>query len=76
MVQLYDEFGRFTEDGTNLIMEAEKVLRPLFKQYKEKGYNLREISHLIGFALNTVESTEALTTIIDFLKKKKNDQTK
>jgi hypothetical protein len=76
MVQLYDELGKFNEDGTNLIIEAENVLKPLFEQYKEKGYNIREISHLIGFGLNAVENIEALKDMLNFLKKKNNDLSK
>jgi hypothetical protein len=60
MEKLYDEFGKFTEDGTNLILESEKVLFPIFEKYMNKEYHIREIAHLIGFSLNTVESTNAL----------------
>jgi len=76
MEKLFDELGKFTEEGTKLVMESEQTLTPIFKKYVEKGYNVREVSHVIGFGLFNVENMVCLKHIIESLKKKQNEQTK
>lgn len=76
MPELFDELGKFTEEGTSLIIETEQALTSIFKKYIDKGYQVRDISHVIGFGLHNVENTTCLKLMVDFLKKKKNENSK
>jgi hypothetical protein len=51
---LFDS-DKYTEESRVLDQKASDLLEPLFKEYIEKGYSIREISHVIHSAVNYVE---------------------
>jgi len=55
MNSLYNTDSRYTREADALDTETHYLLAPLFKAYMEKGYNRREISHVITSAVWELE---------------------
>lgn len=53
---LYSHSGfRYNDDAQSLCTRAHNLLSTLFEEYFEKGYNPREISHLMHSAVTELE---------------------
>ena len=62
MKDLFNKDERYTTNGIDLDSEVSKVLRPLYKSWSEKGFSLRDISHII--------ISEAVSLECDFILRK------
>lgn len=56
-----EEYDTYNGDAKTLDSEASKIIRPLFKKYIEKGYNPRDISHILS-AVVGIEECEFILT--------------
>jgi hypothetical protein len=52
---LFEPEGRFTPDGLRLIREITALLRPVFKEFHEKGYSLDKIAQQAHQAVDFVK---------------------
>jgi hypothetical protein len=57
---LYDKNEKVTQDAIALEGAAFRALGPLFIIYMEKGYTVREISHVIQGAVQLLESEKVI----------------
>jgi hypothetical protein len=55
MGSLLEPDGRFTPDGVRLIRDVMALLRPIFVEFREKGYNLDEIAQQVHQAVDLVK---------------------
>jgi len=45
MKDLYDKKGLQTKESHEFGIKIEEVIRPIFKEYLEKGFSVRDLSH-------------------------------
>lgn len=76
MPRLFNENGYFTTEGMELLQEISAVIRPIFSKYKDKGFEVREISHTAGFAVHDTENILCLKDMYKRSTEKKNDISK
>ena len=55
MKSIYDEKGLTTEEARNFCDTIEEVVEPVFKEYIEKGFSFRELSHEAQSAIRDLE---------------------
>ena len=56
---LYNPDSRFNEHGLRLVQRSHDALLPIFKAFVNEGFSLREIAHVMGWALTDVELVHA-----------------
>jgi len=73
MSELFDELGRFTPEGMNLLKEVSQSIKPIFSKYKENGFKLRDIGHAVAFAVHDAENIMCLQEMHKKFKERKNE---
>lgn len=68
---LFDENGKYTSDGVELDKVIEKALNPIFKEWRQRGYSFRDISHTTMLAVIGMESTLILREAARISKEKR-----
>lgn len=60
MKTLYGEDSRYTVDALSLLQDVTKTIKPIMKQYADKGYSIRDISHVAQAAIGDFENEHIL----------------
>lgn len=72
MKRLFDEIGRFTPEGMQILKEISDSIHPIFSKYKQQGFEAREIGHAAGFAVQDAENIMCLKDMHARMKEKKD----
>lgn len=67
-------YHTYTDDANKLDKEVNKFLKSIFEKYMKKGYNPREISHIIHSAVQLTEGEVLLLRNIQIVKEKRQDE--
>ncbi|KKL50875.1 hypothetical protein LCGC14_2301140 [marine sediment metagenome] len=65
-----EKYDSYNKDGNSLDNQINKAVKPMFKEWAEKGYSLREISHI---ALQTIMTLECENILIKAIKTRKEE---
>jgi len=69
-----DKHEECIQDGRQLLLEAQEVLRPLFVKYvNEEGFKMRDVAHIILHAVVLNESIRLLAHKFDSGEKENED---
>lgn len=60
MKSLYEEDARYIIDAINLWNDVTKAINPIFKNYIDKGYSIRDISHVAQATITDFENEHVL----------------
>ncbi|KKN28309.1 hypothetical protein LCGC14_0855470 [marine sediment metagenome] len=71
-----EKYDSYNEDGNILDSQTCKAIDPIFKKWVEKGYSLRDISHIVLQAVMTLECEHILTRSIKTQKEERTDKKK
>ena len=71
-----EKYDSYNEDGNILDSQTCKAIDPIFKKWVEKGYSLRDISHIVLQAVMTLECEHILTRSIKTQKEERIDKKK
>ncbi len=74
MKRLYSDDGRYTPDASALDDEVFKIMKPIMKRWEEKGYPIREISHVIYGSISMLESEIVLTKGAEIARKRRKER--
>jgi hypothetical protein len=53
--QLYNEYEALNEEGSDLSIQVENLLKPIFIEMYNRGYSFREIGHVITLEVGRLE---------------------
>ncbi len=62
--RLFGKDSRYTQEGSNLSIEIGRALKPIFEQWLENGYCIRDISHITMSEALVLESRLVLTEAV------------
>lgn len=60
MKTLYSDDARYLVDAINLWNNVTEVIKPIIKHYADKGYSIRDISHVAQAAITDFENEHVL----------------
>ena len=58
---MFDANEKYLPIAANLEHEVSKLLKPIFIKYQEKGYTIRDISHILMLSIMDMETERILT---------------
>jgi hypothetical protein len=70
--KLYDENEKYTEEASLLDKKVNEALRPIISEYVARGYNVREICHIIAMEILAMECDFILEKDYTRFKEEKN----
>lgn len=64
--------SKYTKEGAELLVRIDSFLEPLYKEFIQKGYNLREIQQIVNNSVTHIEVKHS----VDFAEKSDQEERK